>query len=383
MSRVPSPPPQRERIATARPSSFHGVVDAATKPPTGALRRRRSVLKRLPTTREGVWFLGATLVVGAAAVNAGLNLLFLVFGMMLFLILASGVMSELCLRRLKVSRRLPTGIHAGAPFLMGISVRNEKAHAPTFSLEVEDLMDERPVERRCYFLKIPAGREQETAYRNLLGRRGRHKLVGFRLSTRFPFGLIRKSKEINAPAEVIVYPALVPVPPLVALAGATQAQDRQSARPARSGEFHGLREFRVGDDPRQIHWRSSARRGRLLLREHEDEVGGAVLVRLEASLTKLKDEAEAFEAAVSMAASVALSFLRQGYTVGLQAGRVSVPARAASTQAQGLLTALALVTLEDVRALSPERPKAAMLTTVRMAPGSPIVEVQRLRGAAA
>ncbi len=378
---------ERERTTPPRPSSIHGTIrlEPVTSPESkGLVRRKRSWAKRLPTTREGVWFLAATLIVGAAAVNAGLNLLFLVFGMMLFLILASGVMSELCLRKLTVVRRLPNGIHAGTPFLMGIAVKNTKTYAPTFSLEVEDLTDERPVDRRCYFLKIPAGREQETAYRNQLNRRGLHKLVGFRISTRFPFGLIRKAKAIASPAEVLVYPALVPVPPLLAAAGCELMPDRRTSKLARSGEFHGLREFRVGDDPRQIHWRSTARRGRLLLREHEDDAGGAVLVRLDASNLELPDEAEAFEKAISTAASVALWFLRQGHEVGLWAGAMVLSPRAAPVHAHNILGALALITLKDARAISPAPPPAALVATVAMSSPSPRVSVETSkRGAAA
>lgn len=375
-------PHERERIPSPRPSSLHGTMsfEPITSPPVkGLVRRRRSWLKRLPTTREGVWFMASTLVVGAAAVNAGLNLLFLVFGMMLFLILASGVMSDLCLRRLTVTRRLPTMIHAGSPFLMGIGVKNNKRLTPTFSLEVEDLMEERPVDRRCYFLKIPAGREQETAYRNQVARRGRHRLTGFRISTRFPFGLIRKAREIAAPAEVLVYPALVPVQPLVLASGAALVAERKSRKAAREGEFHGLREFRPGDEPRQIHWRSSARRGRLLLREHEDDASGSVMVKLDAA-TGLPDEATAFEQAVSAAASVALWFLKEGHDVGLWAGKVVVPPRASSAQAHALLSALALVSLEEARAVCPAPPPVAVMVTVTMAPGSPRIAVEAGKG---
>jgi uncharacterized protein (DUF58 family) len=377
----------RERNTPTRPSSIHGAL--MPEPPAktsggGKVKRRRSLMKRLPTTREGVWFLCATLVVGAAAVNAGLNLLFLVFGMMLFLILASGIMSEWSLRKLVISRKLPTAIHAGSPFLMGISVRNAKSKTPTFSLEVEDLAEERPVERRCYFLKIPAGREQETAYRNVVEKRGIHKLVGFRVSTRFPFGLIRKSFDVKAPAQMLVYPALRPVPPLLAATGAAPLPDRKAARPARSGEFHGLREYRDGDDPRQIHWRSSARRGRLLLREHEDDVGGAVVVRLVVGATLRENEELAFEDAVSMTASVALWFLKQGYEVSLLAGQVSLQARSGAQHGQEILSALALLTLDEAKSPGNAVPNKAMIATVAMTQGAPQVSVTRgTRGAAA
>jgi uncharacterized protein (DUF58 family) len=310
--------------------------------------RRRFFPRRFPPTREGWWFLLLTLVVGAAAVNAGINLLFLVFGMMIFLILASGVLSELCLRELEVTRRPPSSIHAGAPYLMGIAVRNQKKRLPTFSLEVEDLVAEKPVDRRCYYLKLPAGRVQETAYRNTLNRRGYHELTGFRLSTRFPFGLIRKSRDIQAPMRLLVYPALMPVPEHIVYGKKAEEGRKQTRSPSRRGDFYGLREFRPGDDPRDIHWRASARRGRLFLRESEDETSRRVAILLEdlasGDGSDDRDEnAAAFEGAVSMAASLAVQLLRRGFHVGLAAGATYLPPGAGPAHAAQILETLALV----------------------------------------
>jgi hypothetical protein len=123
------------------------------------LRRWFRPPRRFRLTREGKWFIGATLVLGFAAVNGGINLLFLIFGMLLCLLLANGVLSEACLRHLVVTRRLPAAIHAKTPFLVGIAVRNPKKRIPTFSLEVEDMVANKPVDRRCFYLKVPAGRE--------------------------------------------------------------------------------------------------------------------------------------------------------------------------------------------------------------------------------
>jgi uncharacterized protein (DUF58 family) len=300
--------------------------------------------RRFPPTREGWWFLGGTLLVGVAAINGGINLLFLIFGMMLSLIIVSGVLSELCLRSLEVRRRLPSNIHAGTPFLMGIAVRNEKKKIPTFSLEVEDLLEGKAVERRCYYLKLPAGRMQETAYKHTLGRRGRHRFTGFRISTRFPFGFIRKSRDIESPADVLVYPALVPVPETIIRAGLAEAGRNQTPSRTRSGDFHGLREFRTGDDPRDVHWRTSARRGRLVVRECEEETGRTVLLVLENPRALPDAEvAKAFEAAVSLAASVALALLKKGLLVGLKTATTYVAPASGPGQASDLLTPLALI----------------------------------------
>ena len=352
--------------------------------------RRLRLPRRFPPTREGWWFLLATLLVGAAAVNGGINLLFFVFGMMIFLILASGVLSELCLRGLEVTRRAPGSIHAGSPYLMGIAVRNGKQRLPTFSLEVEDLVAGRPVDRRCYYLKLPAGRVQETAYRNVLPRRGYHELTGFRLSTRFPFGLIRKSRDVDAPARLLVYPALVPVPDHFVFGKKVQQGRRQLKSPSRRGDFYGLREFRSGDDPRDIHWRVSARRGRYFIRESEDESSKTVVVVLEdprehtpapavEPAAARVDPATSYEHAVSMAASIAMQLIKRGFQVGLVAGGAFLPAGGGPMHAAQLLQALALVQSGSARPLPPAVARLSRVH-VRPAPGGPVIEALNSAG---
>jgi uncharacterized protein (DUF58 family) len=60
---------------------------------------------------------------------------------------------------------------------------------------------------------------------------------------------------------------------LLRQAAITLGRSRQRPRrhPTAQSQFHGLRAFRPGDSPRWIHWRTSARRGELMVREFEDE----------------------------------------------------------------------------------------------------------------
>jgi uncharacterized protein (DUF58 family) len=335
--------------------------------------------RRFRLTREGRWFIGATLVLGFAAVNGGINLLFLMFGMLLCLLIANGVLSEAAMRRLEVRRTLPAAIHAGSPFLMGISVRNHKAKIATFSLEVEDLAaDGKPVDRRCFFLKIPAGRLQETSYRRTLPRRGFHHLRGLRISTRFPFGLLRRSIDLDDPAELLVYPALMPVSDPALLGGLAQLGERQSPARARSGDFHGLRELRPGDDPRDIHWRTTARRGRPFVREFEEESGRNLVIVLDTRADQGTEEE--FETAVSYATSLALVLLRRSFRVGLAAGSKLVAPGAGAVQAGHMLRALALVDrTHGETGLPAWASRGAVLLTVTPATGRPRLDLARGR----
>jgi uncharacterized protein (DUF58 family) len=348
---------------------------SARRPP----RRPRSWLGpggRFPPTREGWWFLVATVFIGLGAVNAGLNLLFALWGMMLFLLIASGVLSELGLRGLEVRRAPPPVIHAKTPYLMGISLTNRKGRLPSFSIEVEDLIDGRPIEKRCYFLKLPAGRTQETAYRHTIARRGRHRLSGLRLATKFPFGLLQKSRDVALAAEVIVYPALVPISPTV-LRGlpVRHSGNRQKWR-SRDGDFFGLRDFRPGDDPRDIHWRTTARRGVPFVRENEDDEGSLATVVLDNAAGAAP---EAFELAVSEAASYAMELLARGFRVSLVLRGATLAADTGPAQATRILRALALV--EPAPAGATLESRAPEDSTVRVRPGAG-PELERARRSA-
>src|SRR5215470_15548977 len=176
-----------------------------------AWRKRMRPPRRLKFTREGKFFVGITLGVGFAAINTGNNLLYLLLGMLLALIIVSGLMSELSLRDLTVVRRLPLRAQVGRPHLVEIEVFNHKGRVPSYAIEVEDLRAGQPADKRCFFLKISPKSAQVAAYRRTPTKRGRDVHVGFRIATRFPFGLFEKSREVPAEGELIIYPAVDPV----------------------------------------------------------------------------------------------------------------------------------------------------------------------------
>jgi uncharacterized protein (DUF58 family) len=322
-----------------------------------ALFRRR---RRLRTSREGKLFIAITIVVGLAAINTGNNLLFLLLGWMCSVIIASGVLSELSLRGIDAQRRPAPRIMAGRPFLMGIVLKNTKRRLPSFSIEIEDLVESgdppkpKPLDKKCYFLKIPAGRTQATSYRHTFPRRGLYRFTGFRLSTKFPFALFRKSLDVVQPGEVIVYPNIHPVA-APAPAGAHGGEDTR-ARLGRRGEFFGLREFRDGDDGRDIAWRSTAHRGRLMVREHEEEAQRRVALLVDNSLppNASADEKEALERAISLVASLASAYVQKGWSVRLIARGAHIASSAGPAQLGRILRTLAL--LETV---TPDTPFSA------------------------
>ncbi len=301
--------------------------------------------RRLKLTREGKYFIFITFGVGVAAINTGNNLLYLLLGMLLSLIIVSGVLSEMSLRHLTVTRRLPPRAQVGRPHLVEIEVYNHKSRVPSYAIEVEDLRAGQPADKRCFFLKISPKSAQVAAYRRTPARRGRDRHVGFRVATRFPFGLFEKSREVSADDELIIYPAVDPV-----RLPQTDAGDRTGGESSlgrgNGDEIHGLRPMREGDDPRDIYWRKSTLPDQRVLRERATDTRRDVSFVIDSTYTgKTPDEdwGARFERRIRDVASRAVAHLKRGDGVSVTA---SGGARVRVTSAVGadpLLRYLALL----------------------------------------
>ncbi|HEX4353678.1 MAG TPA: DUF58 domain-containing protein, partial [Polyangiales bacterium] len=271
--------------------------------------------RHLRSTREGKAFIMVTIGVGLAAFNTGNNLLFLILGFMLSLIVLSGVMSETAIRGLRVTRRLPQRAFAGKVCLVELVLHNKKSRAPSYSLEIEDLAEDAPTERRCYFLKVGPGAEQAAAYRRTLTRRGPLRFVGFRVATRYPFGIFEKWRMLSSPADLLVYPALLADQDL-RHDMKSHGLDSPTQRIGVGTEIAGLRSYETGDDARSIHWRRTASLGRLVVTERQSDASSQLTLLLDNAKSIATPELDAeFETMVSRAATLAVAGVAHGLSV--------------------------------------------------------------------
>jgi uncharacterized protein (DUF58 family) len=154
--------------------------------------------------------------------------------------------------------------------------------------------------------------------------RGRVHLSTIRLSTDFPFGIFGKSVSLHQEHELIVFPTLGQL--LGAIKPATRAVDiAQSGgtpAPVRGDEeYYGVREYRLGDNPRRIHWRRSAHTGQLMVREMAKTRDHKFWCVLDTRVHP-RDAADAhrLETAISACATAICDALEKGVKVGLIAG---------------------------------------------------------------
>jgi uncharacterized protein (DUF58 family) len=301
--------------------------------------------RKLRVTREGKYFIGITFGVGFAAINTGNNLLYLLLGMLLALIVVSSVMSELSLRRLTVVRRLPPRAQVGRPHLVEVEVHNHKGKIPSYAIEIEDLREGQPADKRCFFLKISPDSAQIAAYRRTPARRGRDRHIGFRIATRFPFGLFEKSRETAAEGEIIIYPATDPLqlPPKVD--GPWLGNDGRFGQGG-GDEILGVRPMRDGDDHRDIYWRKSTLGRQLVLRERARETSRHVNLVLDSQYAGAAPDTawlDQFEVRIREVASRAVAHIKRGDWVNVRTTAGESVSGNGSVGADPVLRFLALV----------------------------------------
>lgn len=271
-------------------------------------------VRRLRFTKGGLIFTAGTFAVGLAAINTGNNLLYLLLGAMLGFMAVSGWLSEQVLRGLEVERRTPRGVTVGHPVRIAYRVRNRKSRIPTFAVELY----EEGLPGPGFLASVPAGTVGEARSQNHFVQRGVYPLGRLTLSTSFPFGLFRKERDLSIPGELVIWPRTDRKVREVAPRGGQSGRRRRalaSAGPSAGsrGEYRGLKEYRPGDDPRDIHWRSTARLGDPVVREYEQDDSHTLWICLDLRAPP----GDTAEAAVETTAALAARATRRGRPFGL------------------------------------------------------------------
>lgn len=142
-------------------------------------------------------------------------------------------------------------------------------------------------------------------------KRGVYPYAEVTLSSLYPFGLIKISRRLNLPGEVVVYPAIYPAPkPQAAGYDAIVGGKFKGKRRAITGShFVGVRPFQSGDTLKQIHWKSSAKGMGLMAKTFEEELSGRVSFIMDAGHT---GDANIFDDCVRAVGSLIFSALDAG-----------------------------------------------------------------------
>jgi uncharacterized protein (DUF58 family) len=225
-------------------------------------------------------------------------------------------------RRVRLSiRRLvsPARLFAGGRTEVKLTFEN-LSHGTTPFLLLEDAVpSELGRSARLVVAGIPPRNRHDASYGLSARRRGRYHLGPLTIFVTDPFGLARTRVQSTGRSELLVYPEIEFLDASHLLSqgvGSGESTARQLHRSA--ADFYTMRQYVTGDDLRRIHWPSVARTGELMIRQDESTRRSTATVFLDNRSDVFGQRgSEAFERAVSVAASLGVAFVRSGFAVHL------------------------------------------------------------------
>ena len=301
-------------------------------PPRRAARRLTRGVSRvlwpsqtLRLTREGAIYLAVWFGLMGIGLRLQINLILLTAGLAFGPLFGSWFVSAAVLRGLKATRRAPPFAFAGEPMTVDYALENGRTWTAALALDVQDVLT--PADRsvsgagglnpRAFFARVPAAGARRVRWQGVVARRGKYRFGAMVLATRGPFGLLERRSVVGSPQDLVVYPAIGKLSrswQVRQREASESARGRRADRSTQQREYHGLREYRPGDSPRWIHWRTTARVGKPMVKEFEQQMDQDLAILIDPWLPRTKvtaEQREALEAAVGFAATVCLETSRQ------------------------------------------------------------------------
>ncbi len=268
---------------------------------------------------------------GWALSGAGLALLFLWYGLgdpELLLagafILIAQVLSLLAVRlrrpRIDVARRLgSTIVHDGDTTTVTLIIDNLGTSSVT-NLTVEDDVNRLGV-ATFEVAKIGKGETTTATYRVTCRPRGVYRVGPTAVRNSDPLGLA-ELRTVTGPIDrIVVYPTVEHLSGFPIVRGQDPAMQASRPEHSRQGgeDFYTLREYQRGDDLRRVHWPSSAKTDKLMIRQLETPWQSRALVLFDIR-SSVYESQDVFERAVSGAATIVTHLVGSGFDADLWAG---------------------------------------------------------------
>ncbi|HWC15242.1 MAG TPA: DUF58 domain-containing protein [Actinomycetota bacterium] len=279
-------------------------------------------MTRFPTRRAAVVAGAGTLLI-LAGVTAQAGWLFVLAAGALGLVGGSLVVRHR-LGSVEVERAAPRRVRVGDEVSAGFSLRNRSSSSVPMFVVSDELDAFAPATVGCERLPGNATAHVELVRGAL--RRGVFAEGRITMTSGAPFGLVRSRRRQVVPVDLTVVPRWVDLRSFPLIDPSAAATDNPEERPmAGAGqEYMGIREYRPGDPLRSVHWRSTARASKLIVREYEREVSARIGIVL-AGADHGDGPESSFETLVSAAASIGLHALDAGHSIYVvQPGRDGV-----------------------------------------------------------
>jgi uncharacterized protein (DUF58 family) len=254
--------------------------------------------------------------------------------------LAGLVLPRRMTRGIEVERRAPAEAFQGEEVTVDLIVTN-LSRGVRLAVEIRDT---HIAPAMAFLSRVVPGETVVARTRRAAARRGVHEGAGFLVASAAPFGVAESRRRLPASDRTVVYPRVEALDRLPFLRSSATTEQAMHVEPRRGGgpEYLGIREYRTGDSLRHVHWRSTARRGELMVREFEREQTRRVVLVVD-SLTDAGDgrRETPLDRCCSIAASIAFAAHAAGQGVRMVSAAAGEPISLSRAEPQRILRWLA------------------------------------------
>ncbi len=283
--------------------------------------------------RSGTAYIAISIVLGVVAVNSTNNLLYLTTAVLLGYMLASGVAGRRNIRNAEASFTFPDEIYARVPCPVTVRLRNKARFAALFLIDVVVMG------QRVFFASVGPGETVSRVVFVTFPERGPRSFGedDVALSSVYPFNFFVRRWPVDFEQDLIVFPWPLRCEPEVVFVRERREEGADASLPVGETDVVGVRPYVEGDSMKRIHWKSSARTGKLKTRLYDGTASqSGRIIDLDRLL------AVEIERGLSMASWTIAESMKSGLAVGMRRGdRIVLPATGPEHKRE-LLTELAL-----------------------------------------
>lgn len=258
-------------------------------------------------SKAGFLYIAITIFLGIAAANTNNNLVFLIVSALLSFMSISGLFGKANLSKLELGIDFPQEVYAGSQIPVKITLENRRRHLPAFLISLD-------AGRISALLPFTPGKGMSSAFTNItFSERGLHTIENPRASSVFPFNFFTRSRTFPAQYTIVVLPRLRACD----LASLYRSELRSrgeniSDAIGYEADVISIREYVRGDPVKYIHWKATAKTGKLKTKELSSLSYRPVVIEFENVMVRDVEEK------ISCVAYAIVQLLKNNVPVGLK-----------------------------------------------------------------
>ena len=276
-------------------------------------------------TAKSIFLLISIIVLLAIAWNTDITMVYIFFVIAFVIFVLSFIHLQFNIPDIDIIREINEVAYEGDALNVKMKVRNKRNLSLYFIELVDKFPGAPPGEENIslFMLKVKAKEALPVSYLTDCYRRGLWRLGPVSIVSQDALGFFKIKKTAKVFSEVLVYPSMFRIfsfPPLAS--GSVSWMGVETAKiSGDSHEFFGVREYQRGDAMSRIHWPSTARHNRLIVKQFERNAvqEATIVIDLKKGHDIGHGKETTLEYSVKIAASLARYLLNEGAFVQIVA----------------------------------------------------------------